>query len=182
MLATSATFDLFRHFNWHFSARNTSYSCRKVLNFNATGFTLNWVKNWLYKWAKCKASPNFNMIMINLTPLPNHSESLILESKDIFCHVLLFRLFKFTLKPPYRIAIGNFFLAIWDTSHWNFLVKFGLKTAWDMSYDILLSLLKFVNFWWLQGHLSILAKIGCLQKFSFLDEGATGLQCNLGGF
>ena len=33
-----------------------------------------------------------------------------------------------------------------------------------MSYDILLSLLKFVNFWRLQGHLSILAKIGCLQK------------------
>ena len=41
----------------------------------------------------------------------------------------VFRWFKFTLKPPYRIAIGNFFSAIWDTSHWNFLVKFGLKTA-----------------------------------------------------
>ena len=75
-----------------------------------------------------------------------------------------FRWFKFTLKPPYRIAIGNFFLAIRDTSHWNFLVQFGLKTAWDFSYDILLSILKFVNFWRLQGHLSILAKIGCLQK------------------
>ena len=78
--------------------------------------------------------------------------------------ISVFRWFKFTLKPPYRIAIGNFFSAIWDTSHWNFLVKFGLKTAWDMSYDILLSLLKFVNFWRLQGCLSILAKIGCLQK------------------
>ena len=42
---------------------------------------------------------------------------------------MVFRWFKFTLKPPYRIAIGNFFSAIWDTSHWNFLVKFGLKTA-----------------------------------------------------
>ena len=41
----------------------------------------------------------------------------------------VFRWFKFTLKPPYRIAIGNFFSAIWDTSHWNFLVKFGLKTV-----------------------------------------------------
>ena len=41
----------------------------------------------------------------------------------------IIRWFKFTLKPPYRIAIGNFFSAIWDTSHWNFLVKFGLKTA-----------------------------------------------------
>ena len=39
------------------------------------------------------------------------------------------RWFKFTLKPPYRIAIGNFFSAIWETSHWTFLVKFGLKTA-----------------------------------------------------
>ena len=74
------------------------------------------------------------------------------------------RWFKFTLKPPYRIAIGNLFSAIWDTSHWNFLVKFGLKTGWDMSYDILLSLLKFVNFWQLQDRLSILTKIGCLQK------------------
>ena len=28
---------------------------------------------------------------------------------------------------------GNFFLAIWDTSHWNFFVKFGLKTPYDIS-------------------------------------------------
>ena len=91
--------------------------------------------------------------------------TVILNKLYIFTFLcLLFRWFKFTLKPPYRIANGNFFSAIWDTSHWNFLVKFGLKTAWDMSYDILLSLLKFVNFWQLQGRLSILAKIGCLQK------------------
>ena len=76
----------------------------------------------------------------------------------------IFRWFKFTLKPPYSGAHERSLLAIWDTSHWNFFVKFGLKTAWDISYDILLSLLKFVNFWRLQGHLSILAKIGCLQK------------------
>ena len=49
-----------------------------------------------------------------------------------------------------------------------FFVKFGLRTAWDISYDILLSLLKFVNFWRLQGGLSILAKIGCLQKIKVL--------------
>ena len=41
----------------------------------------------------------------------------------------IFRWFKFTLKPPYTVAIGNLILAIWDTSHWNFFVKFGLKTA-----------------------------------------------------
>ena len=49
-----------------------------------------------------------------------------------------------------------------------------------MSYDILLSFLKFVNFWRLQGHLSILAKIGCLQKIKVFSEGATGLLCDLG--
>ena len=78
--------------------------------------------------------------------------------------LFVFRWFKFTLKPPYSGASERSLLAIWDTSHWNFFVKFGLRTAWDISYDILLSLLKFVNFWWLQGRLSILAKIGCLQK------------------
>ena len=30
---------------------------------------------------------------------------------------LIFRWFKFTLKPPNSMAHGNFFLAIWDTSH-----------------------------------------------------------------
>ena len=74
------------------------------------------------------------------------------------------RWFKFTLKPPYSGASERSLSAICDTSHWNFFVKFGLRTAWDISYDILLSLLKFVNFWRLQGRLSILAKIGCLQK------------------
>ena len=77
---------------------------------------------------------------------------------------ILFRWFKFTLKPPYSGASEHSLLAIWDTSHWNFFVKFGLRTAWDISYDILLSFLKFINFLWLQGRLSILAKIGCLQK------------------
>ena len=68
------------------------------------------------------------------------------------------------LNHLYSGASERSLLAIWDTSHWNFFVKFGLRTAWDISYDILLSLLKFVNFWRLQGRLSILAKIGCLQK------------------
>ena len=50
-----------------------------------------------------------------------------------------------------------------------------------MSYDILLSLLKFVNFWRLQGRLSILAKNWVSsENQSFLDEGAMGLQCDLG--
>ena len=47
---------------------------------------------------------------------------------DIFS-LLLFRWFKFTLKPTYTITHGNFLSAIWDTSHWTSFVKFGLKTA-----------------------------------------------------
>ena len=78
--------------------------------------------------------------------------------------VVVLRWFKFTLKPPNSITHGNLLSAIWDTSHWNFFVKFGLKTAWHISYDILWSLLTYVNFWQLQGHLSTFAKIRGLQK------------------
>ena len=81
-----------------------------------------------------------------------------------FCWLKLFRWFKFTLKPPNSITHGNLLLAIWDTSHWNIFVKFGLKTAWHISYDILWSLLTYVNFWRLQGHLSTFAKIWGPQK------------------
>ena len=41
----------------------------------------------------------------------------------------IFRWFKFTLKPPYSGASERSLSAIWDTSHWNFFVKFGLRTA-----------------------------------------------------
>ena len=39
----------------------------------------------------------------------------------------IFRLFKFTLKPPYTIAIGYLLLAVLDTSHWNFLSNLDSK-------------------------------------------------------
>ena len=39
----------------------------------------------------------------------------------------LVRWFKFTLKPPYSIAHDKLRLAIWDTSIWTFLLKFGHK-------------------------------------------------------
>ena len=45
----------------------------------------------------------------------------------------VFRLFKFTPKPPNSMVIENFFSAIWDTSDWNFFVKFELKTPYDIS-------------------------------------------------
>ena len=47
--------------------------------------------------------------------------------------VPLFRWFKFTLKPPYTVASENLLWLIWDTSHWNSFLKFGLRTAYDMS-------------------------------------------------
>ena len=78
--------------------------------------------------------------------------------------VPLIRWFKFTLKPPNSIMTGNLLSAIWDTSHWNFFLKFGLKTAWDISYDILWSILTYVKFWRLQGRLSTFAKIWGPQK------------------
>ena len=47
--------------------------------------------------------------------------------------IFIFRWFKFTLKPPNSMVHGNFFSAIWETSHRNFFVKFGLKTPYDIS-------------------------------------------------
>ena len=41
--------------------------------------------------------------------------------------ILVFRWFKFTLKPPYSIAHDKLRLAIWDTSFWTFWLKFGHK-------------------------------------------------------
>ena len=40
---------------------------------------------------------------------------------------LIFRWFKFTLKPPYSIARGKLRLAFWDTYFWTFWLKFGHK-------------------------------------------------------
>ena len=79
----------------------------------------------------------------------------------------IFRWFKFTLKPTNSMAHGNFFLAIWDTFHWNFFVKFGLKTPYDISQDPSWSILTYVNFWRLQGHLSNLPKKDAFRKSIF---------------
>ena len=40
---------------------------------------------------------------------------------------VVFRWFKFTLKPPYSIAHDKLRLAIWDTFFWTFWLKFGHK-------------------------------------------------------
>ena len=48
---------------------------------------------------------------------------------NLFLGGLSLHLKKNTLKPPYSIASECFLSAILDISHWNFFVKFGLKTA-----------------------------------------------------
>ena len=50
-------------------------------------------------------------------------------SLALFCFMfeVVFRWFKFTLKPPYSIAHDKLRLAIWDTSFWTFWLKFGHK-------------------------------------------------------
>ena len=57
------------------------------------------------------------------------------------------RWFMFTLKPPQMMVISNFSSAIWDTSLWKFLVKFGHRHFQTHPGS---------SFGHLQGHLSIL--------------------------
>ena len=85
--------------------------------------------------------------------------------------------------PPY-LHLNYLIAQRVKASYWQFgtlsigifFVKFGLKTAWDISYDSLWSLLKCVNIWQLQGHLNIFAKIGYLQKIKdFLMKGVISL-------
>ena len=94
----------------------------------------------------------------------------------------IFRWFKFTLKPPYTVAHGNLSSTIWGTSHWTSFVKFGLKTAWDISYDILWPILKYVNFWWLQGRSSNLSKKDAFRKSIFSRWRSDEASTRLGGF
>ena len=55
------------------------------------------------------------------------ASSLSHSDQSIDVSFIIFRWFKFTLKPPNSIAIGKLRLAIWDTSFWTFWLKFGHK-------------------------------------------------------
>ena len=109
-----------------------------------------------------------NMLM----SLNNHK--LLCSCHMKLCHFQnrVFRWFKFTLKLPYSIVHDNLRLAIWDTSFWTFLLKFGHKGTWDISWDLFWSFLKYVNFWQFQGHLSTFQKLVVSENQSFLDERA----------
>ena len=82
---------------------------------------------------------------------------------------IIFRWFKFKLKPPYSIPIGKLQLVIWDTFFWTFLVKFGHKGPCDKSQDLFWWFLKYITFWQFQGHLSTFQKMGAIRKLHFMD-------------
>ena len=111
----------------------------------------------------------------------NNSLTIVLDYLNWFSLWVIFRWFKFTLKPPYTVAHGNLSSAIWDTSHWTSFVKFGLKTAWDISYDIFWPILKYVNFWQLQGHLRNLWKKDAFRKSIFSRWRSDKASMRLGG-
>ena len=92
-----------------------------------------------------------------------------------FCKTvaLVFRWFKCKLKPPNSMVIENFFLAIWDTSHWNFFCQIWTQdTLWHLRGPFL------VNF-----DMSIFGDSRAIQVICqnwvpsenqfFFDEGAT---------
>ena len=60
-------------------------------------------------------------------PLMNYEDSKVKLNGMVATFAFFIRWFKFTLKPPYSIALDNLRLAIWDTSFWTFWLKFGHK-------------------------------------------------------
>ena len=81
------------------------------------------------------------------------------------CHFIqkwsIFRWFKFTLKPPNSMAHGNFFSAIWDTSHWNFLSNLDSRQLMTSPRTL------FGQFLATQGCLSNLPKKDAFRKSNF---------------
>ena len=78
----------------------------------------------------CKIT-NFNPTAVKF--IPSQVRHLSPSAVGLKLAITFFRWFKFTLKPHYSIVHGNLLSAIWDTFHWNFFVKFGLKTPYDIS-------------------------------------------------
>ena len=82
-------------------------------------------------------------------------------------HKTPFDVFSFTLKPPNSIASENLFLAIWDTSHLNFLSNLDTKHLMTSPRTL------FGQFW----HMStfgnsraiwvLLPKLGAFRKINF---------------
>ena len=179
-------------YKWNKHIRHTSIQ-KSDKNSNKIP-TLKTEKFQLFRWFKFTLKPPYTVahghILLTIWDTSHWTSFVKFGLKaawdisyDILWLILkyvIFRWFKFTLKPPYTIAHGNLSSAIWDTSHWTSFVKFGLKTAWDISYDILWPILKYVIFWQLQGRSSNLSKKDAFRKSIFSrwrsDEASTRLQ------
>ena len=74
-------------------------------------------ERWESNHKRCYKCQKSNSSAVDETP---KKETLHYEVQTIntgvIGYLLIFRWFKFTLKPPYSIACGKLQLAIWDTS------------------------------------------------------------------
>ena len=88
-------------------------------------------RNWIHFWLTGETPQTLSQLVTEIEdkffPLQSQGRKFLLDMRNKV--VPVFRWFKFTLKPPNSITSDNFLSAIWDTSQWNFLIKFGLKTA-----------------------------------------------------
>ena len=117
---------------WIPCLHNFSPVCSRFLRFTSGVTPANCVVVSMIAKASTHVLAN---IFTNICGAQTHNEACYRTKLSTInpLQLKLFRWFKFTLKPPYTVAHGNFFSAIWNTSHWHFFVKFGLKTAWDIS-------------------------------------------------
>ena len=125
---------------------NIIWFCLKIYNLSRHPYL--WVDGWVNGWAHVKP-------LKSNKSWPNRDNS-IMDILDILLDILLkppqpfigiflqfsehaenfnmlFRWFKFTLKPPYSIACSELRLAIRDTSFWTFWLKLEHKGPWDIS-------------------------------------------------
>ena len=72
-------------------------------------------------------------------------------------------------KTSWKVSFGSYRGPLKSQLTLTSFVKFGLKTAWDIFYDMLWLILKYVNFWLLQRCLSTLGKILGLQKINLFS-------------
>ena len=86
---------------------------------------------------------------------------------------MVFRWFKCKLKPPNMIGYDKLWLAIWDTSFWNFLVKFGHNgPILGHILGPILVISDICHFLTIPGPFEYFQKMGALRKSKFFDEGA----------
>ena len=79
-------------------------------------------------------------------------------------YFLVFRWFKFTLKPPYSIAHGKLRLAIWDTFFSTFWLKFGHKGTLRHILGPILVIFEICQFLTIPGPFEYFSENGWSQK------------------